>query len=118
MKDLVEELDDFLSIEKRMDELKHREESRVAMEHTLDLITQIADYICEHTSTIKCPSGSMIPFTSAYNYHAGHFLAGPLKQKIEEFKKEFARAKDAFDRGIDIEILYKVHKLGECLKYT
>ena len=60
MKDLVEELDDFLSIEKRMDELKYREESRVAMAHMLDLITQIADYICAHTSKIKGPLNSLV----------------------------------------------------------
>ena len=49
-KALVNELRDFLSIEKRLDELKHREDSRLAVEHMLDIITQMADYICEHTS--------------------------------------------------------------------
>ena len=101
-----------------MNVLEDREESRAALENMLDLITQIADYICEHTSKIRRPSGSMVLFSSANDYLAGQFLAGQLKQKIEEFKKEFARAKEAFDRGIDIEILYKVHKLGECAGYT
>ena len=96
-----------------MNELKHRKESRLAMEQMLDLITQIADHICEYTSKIKCLSSSMALFALAYNSRIGKLLTGPLKKKIDEFKKEFARAKESFDRGIDIEILYKVHKLGE-----
>ena len=35
------------------------------------------------------------------------------KKKIEDFKKEFTRAKESFDRGIDLETLQTVHKIGE-----
>ena len=117
MKDLVEELDDFLSIEKRMDELKHREESRVAMEHMLDLITQIADYICAHTSKIRGPLSSLVSLTLSDYYRAVQLFLAKLKKKIEEFKKEFARAKELFDCGVDIETYCKVLKLGECSRY-
>ena len=93
------ELRDILSIEKRMEELNDKDELRKAMEVVLDLITRIAGYICEHTST-------------------GQLSTGLLKKKIREFRKEFAGAKEAIDRGIDIKILYEVHKPGMCLRYT
>ena len=83
-----------------MGQLKHREESRVAMEHMLDLITQIADYICEHSSKIKCPSSLLACVNLANNCPIGQPFEGPLKKKIGEFKKEFARAKESLNRGV------------------
>lgn len=40
-------------------------------------------------------------------------LSSKLKDKVEEFKKEFARAKDSFDRSVDLDILKTIHALGK-----
>lgn len=40
-------------------------------------------------------------------------ISSKLSDKVEEFKKEFARAKDSFDRSVDLDILKVVHTLGE-----
>ena len=40
-------------------------------------------------------------------------LSSKLKDKVEEFKKEFARAKDSFDRSVKLDILKTIHELGK-----
>ena len=80
----------------------------------LDIITQMADYICEHTSNrIYGPFISSVPFTTLDNLLLGQLFTVMRKRKIEDFKKEFTRAKELFDRGIDLETLRAVHNLGE-----
>ena len=79
----------------------------------LDIITQMADYICEHSSDkIYSSSIAFASFTALNNLSSEHFLGGKHK-KIEDFKNEFTRAKELFDRGIDLETLRTVHNLGE-----
>ena len=36
-----------------------------------------------------------------------------FKDKVDEFKKEFSRAKELFDRSIELDTLKIVHRQGE-----
>ena len=104
----------FLALSQRMDELKHRDDSRQAIEHMLDLITQIADYVCEHKFN-GLYAVSIVIEPCALAYAQLRYVAQKHKRKVEEFKKEFTRAKELFDRSIDLEILRIVRKIGELL---
>ena len=49
--DLTEELDQFLTIEGKLEFLREREESRRAVERMLEVIAEAASYISNQTST-------------------------------------------------------------------
>ncbi len=49
--DLVEQVTAFLSIEKYVEKLKKREETRRAVQVMLGLISETSNYICEKTRT-------------------------------------------------------------------
>ena len=49
--DLMEELDQFLTIEEKLEFLREREESRRAVERMMEVIAEAASYISDHTST-------------------------------------------------------------------
>ena len=40
-------------------------------------------------------------------------LGDEYKDKIEAFKKEFDRAKEAFDRSMQVEVLKAIHGIGK-----
>ena len=40
-------------------------------------------------------------------------LSSKFKDKIVEFKKEFTRTKDSFDRSVDLDVLKTIHELGK-----
>ena len=53
---LTEELDQFLTIEEKLEFLREREESRRAVERMMEVIADAATYISNHTSTkLFCP---------------------------------------------------------------
>ena len=62
-----------------------------------------------------CHFNTLLLSTSITDSHCIEqlFAMKQHKKKIEDFKKEFTRAKESFDRGIDLEILQTVHKIGE-----
>ena len=49
--DLTAELDHFLTIERKLEFLREREESRRAVERMMEVVTDAANYISSHTST-------------------------------------------------------------------
>ena len=49
--DLIEQVTSFLSIEKYVEKLKTREETRRAVQVMLVLISEVSNFICEKTRT-------------------------------------------------------------------
>ncbi|KAF7799709.1 hypothetical protein EIP86_010951 [Pleurotus ostreatoroseus] len=94
---LVNQFEPFLSIEQHVQELKDRKETRRAVEEMLHLISTISDYIRSQSS-----SG-----------YIGNLFGDEYKTRLGELKIKFSRAKESFDRSIQLETFKAVHGIEE-----
>ena len=45
----------------------------------------------------------------------GNLIGDEYSQKLDDFKKEFGRAKESFDRSMQVEVLKAIHGIGAFL---
>ena len=50
--------------------------------------------------------------------HIDDLIGSIYREKIDKVKKEFGRAKDSFDRSVELEILVAVDGIGEHVSYV
>ncbi|TFK66218.1 WD40 repeat-like protein [Pluteus cervinus] len=92
--ELTDEFETLLSITGRVDVLKERHESRIALESMLQLIAAITDYICNHVETVT-------DFLITQEYTA----------KIDDFRGKFKEAFKWFELCVALEVFKGVHIL-------
>ena len=102
--ELVEQLEPFLLMESRIGELMGNEETRRAVEKMLHLIEEVSDYIRNKTSPglVGMPS-SLRLYHQVVKHYLGFLVGDGYKEKLEAMRKEFTKAKDDFDRSIQLE---------------
>ena len=42
----------------------------------------------------------------------GNLIGDEYSEKLDDFKKEFGRAKESFDRSMQVEVLKAIHGIG------
>ena len=113
-KEIAKDLETFFSIKNHARELNERERTQAAVIRLLDLISQISDYIIENTTNrIYGPcTGQLLLIHSDYG-SVGNMFSTKLKDKIDDFRADFARAKELLDRSVNLDILGSVQKQGK-----
>ena len=111
---MVKQIDNFLLIEDHIAELEARKESRNAAQRMSYLINDISNYILIHTRTslAGAPEGPNQVLFYHVDVQSGDLFGSEYKEKIAEFEKEFTRAKEAFDRSIELVVFEQVQAIG------
>jgi hypothetical protein len=103
-----------LDVQKRVEELKARTETKRAVKRILELVKEICTYIQKHTSDgILGKSYSRTHLRNMIvTTHIGNLFGGEYREKVDEYKTELAQAKESFDRSIGLEIFKAVDGIG------
>ncbi|KAF7794633.1 hypothetical protein EIP86_005770 [Pleurotus ostreatoroseus] len=93
--ELIEQLGSFISVLNYVQELTERKDLRRAFEHMLKFIAETSDYIRNKTnSTI-----------------IGNLFGNEDTQKIAQLKADFMRAKETFDRSLQLQVFSDINDI-------
>ena len=101
-----------MSLREGVDALKERQKCREPVERMLELIAEIANYICNiASSSAKGAICFCCPHFFADDCE-DTFVTHKYQRRVDDFKNRFKKARQNFSDNLQVEMIKGVHWLG------
>ena len=104
-----------MTVDGRIRELKARVETRRAVEAMAKVIESASLYLFDHPSSGVIRMFNIYCVCGVIAHHVGNIFGAGRRDELNEMTAEFARAKEAFDRSLQLEIFKAVDGIGQSI---